>query len=489
MKIAFIASEGVPYVKSGGLADVVGALPKALAYLGHEVIVILPRYAAIDGSQHKLAPYLGPLGVWMGDGMEWCAVQRLENDGVTTYFIESDKYFNRWGLYHDADFNDYQDNPRRFGFFTRAALQLCRDSGFSPDVVHAHDWQTALAPAYLKIWHWDDPVLGSSASLLTIHNIAYQGVYSFDHYAYLGLQAGNFTPDKFEDHGRVNFLKGGIAYADLVNTVSPTYALQTRTPEYAHGLAPYLNNKGERYLGILNGADDRQWNPGTDPFIPANFSQDDLAGKAVCKRELQRRFLLEVDASIPLVGVISRLVPQKGLDLLASAIERMVNDMRVQFVVLGAGEKALEAVFGSLPARYPGRIGSFIGYHEQNSHWIEAGADFFLMPSRFEPCGLNQMYSLRYGTLPIVRATGGLDDTVEQYDETSGSGTGFKFWESSAHAIYYATGWAVSTYYDRPGHMRQMILAAMGQDFSWGSSARQYEDAYRRAMEYKRRLR
>jgi starch synthase len=486
LKIAFIASEGVPYIKSGGLADVLGALPKALTALGHEVIVILPGYASIDARRHRLAPFLSPLGVWMGDGMEWCAVQRAQNGGVTTYFIESDKYFNRWGLYHDADFNDYQDNPRRYGFFTRAALQLCRDSGFSPDVVHAHDWQTALAPAYLKIWHWNDPVLGGSASLLTIHNIAYQGVYSFDNYAYLGLQEGNFTSDKFEDHGRVNFLKGGIAYADLVNTVSPTYARETRTPEYAHGLAPYLNNKGERYLGILNGADDRQWNPASDPFIPAHFSRDDLAGKAICKRELQRRFLLEVDANIPLVGVVSRFVPQKGLDLLANAIQRMVDDMRVQFVLLGAGEKELEAIFGSLPARYPGRIGSFIGYHEENSHWIEAGADFFLMPSRFEPCGLNQIYSLRYGTLPIVRATGGLDDTVEQYDEASGSGTGFKFWEPSAHAIYYATGWAVSTYYDRPDHMRKMIQAAMQQDFSWGASARQYEDAYRRAITYKR---
>lgn len=488
MKIAFIASEGVPYIKSGGLADVVGALPNALAALGHQVITILPRYAAIDGNRHNLAQSVSPLGVWMGDALEWCAVQQARNGAVATYFIESDKHFSRWGLYHDADFNDYQDNARRYSFFTRAALQLCRDIGFAPDVVHAHDWQTALAPAYLKIWHWNDPVLGGSASLLTIHNIAYQGVYSFDSYNYLGLQDGNFTTDKFEDHGRVNFLKGGIVHADLVNTVSPTYALQTRTPEFAHGLAPYLNDKGERYLGILNGADYQNWDPATDPLLSANFTNADLSGKAVCKRELQKRFLLEVDASIPLVGVVSRFVPQKGLDLLAATIERMVIEMRVQFVVLGSGEKSLEAIFGSLPARYPGRIGSFIGYHEENSHWIEAGSDFFLMPSRFEPCGLNQMYSLRYGTLPIVRATGGLDDTVEQYDEASGSGTGFKFWEPSANAIYYTTGWAVSTYYDRPEHMQKMIQAAMQQDFTWEKSARHYEAAYRTAIEYKRRL-
>ena len=224
LRIAMIASEAVPYAKTGGLADVVGSLPQALYRLGHDVRVILPKYALIDYARHGLQPFLSPLGVWMGDGQEWAAVHQTRNAGVPVYFIESNKYFDRWGIYHDADFNDYRDNARRFGFFPQAALQLCQDIGFSPDVIHIHDWQTALGAAYLKIWHWNDPVLGGAASLLTIHNIAYQGVYSAGDYGYLGLQWGNFTSDRFEDHGKVNILKGGIIYADMVNTVSPRYA-------------------------------------------------------------------------------------------------------------------------------------------------------------------------------------------------------------------------------------------------------------------------
>jgi starch synthase len=445
-------------------------------------MVVMPKYSFIDGERFNLRPFLSPLGVWMGDTLEWCAVHVTDHHGLPVYFIEFDQYFNRWGLYHDADFNDYLDNPRRFGFLTRAGLQLCRDIHFAPDIVHVHDWHTALAAAYLKIWHWNDPVLGKAASVLTIHNIAYQGVYDARHYPYLGLQWINFTPDKLEDHGRINFLKGGIVYADMVNTVSPTYARETRTPEGGYGLAPYLNDKGENYIGILNGVDYNRWNPETDPLIPTRYSAKDLSGKAVCKRELQRRFSLNVDANIPIIGVVSRLVTQKGLHLLAQAIEDILNNMRVQFVILGAGEKELENFYSSLPARYPGRVGSYIGYNEELSHWIEAGADFFIMPSLSEPCGLNQMYSLKYGTLPIVRAVGGLDDTVQQYDEASAAGTGFKFWEASPRAIYYTVGWAVSTFFDRREHIQQMIQTAMAQDFSWKRSAGEYVRLYERAI-------
>jgi len=239
-------------------------------------------------------------------------------------------------------------------------------------------------------------------------------------------------------------------------------------------------------VGILNGADYSHWNPGTDELIPAHYSAQDLAGKQQCKHELQRRFLLDVDPHIPVIGIVSRLVGQKGLGLLAQVIERIVSNMLVQFVILGAGDKGLEYYFGQLPGRYPGKIGSYIGYNEQLSHWIEAGSDFFLMPSLYEPCGLNQIYSLKYGTLPIVRATGGLDDTVQQYDEKNGTGTGFKFWEPSAQALYFTVGWAVSTYFDRQEHIQQMIRVAMAQDFSWEHSARQYEALYERAMANKR---
>ncbi len=485
LKIAMLTSECVPYAKTGGLADVVGALPQALRALGHEVIVVMPKHASIDTRKHNLRPALSPLGVWMGNTEEWCAVHVADNGGVPVYFIESDQYFDRSGLYHDAEFNDYGDNPRRFAFFTRAALQLCHDLGFAPDIVHAHDWQAALAPAYLKVWHWNDPVLGGAASVLTIHNIGYQGKYGKEHYDYIGLQWGNFTADKLEDHGSVNFLKGGIHYADLVNTVSPTYANETRTPEYAYGMAPYLNDKGADYIGILNGVDYNEWNPAVDRLLPARYTPEDLAGKAICKRELQRRFNLAEDPHTPIVGIVSRLVEQKGLDVLVGAIESAVRDMRVQFAILGSGDKALEWYYGGLPRQYPGRIGSFIGYNNEVAHWVEAGSDFFIMPSVYEPCGLNQIYSLKYGTLPIVRATGGLEDTVQQYDEATGAGNGFKFYELSPRAIYYAIGWAVSTYFDRPRHIQQMRQTAMAQDYSWESSAKAYEAAYRRALHNK----
>jgi len=488
LKILMITSECVPYAKTGGLADVVGALPQVLQRMGHEVIVVMPRYGSIDGARYGLRRFWDSMGVWMGDQLEWCTVDSADNDGVPTYFIEFNQYFERTGLYHDAEFNDYWDNPRRFAFLTRAGLQLSHDLGFAPDIVHVHDWQSALASAYLKIWHWNDPILGGAASVLTIHNIAYQGKYSASNFEYIGLQWGNFTPDKFEDYGAVNFLKGGIVYADVVNTVSPTYAAETRTPALGYGLAPYLNDKGPDYVGILNGVDYTQWNPAVDRLIPAQYSPDHMAGKAVCKAALQHRFGLDADPDVPIVGVVSRLAAQKGLDLLASAVEQILHDMAVQFVILGSGDKGLERYYGGLPGRYPGRVGVYIGYSNEIAHWIEAGADFFIMPSIYEPCGLNQIYSLKYGTLPIVRATGGLDDTVIQYDEATGNGTGFKFWEPSASAIYYTTGWAVSTYFDRRAHIDKMVQTAMHIDYSWERSADQYLALYARAIEKKARL-
>lgn len=485
LKILLIASECVPFVKTGGLADVTGALPRALKRMGHDVRVVIPRYSQIDGSHFSLKLALPSMGVWMGTNQEWCSVYSTELDGVTFYFIESEKYFKRWGLYHDAACNDYLDNPRRFGFLTRAGLQICRELDYNPDVLHVHDWHTALGAAYLKIWHWNDPHLASTASLLTIHNLAYQGVYPADSYDYLGLQWGNFTADKFEDHGKINFLKGGIVYADMVNTVSPGYARETCSPEGGFGLTPFLNAKGNRYTGILNGVDYAVWNPAVDRLIPANYTPVDLAGKAACKRALQERFGLDVAPGVPLIGAISRFAPQKGLDILAQAIDPVLGNMQVQFAVLGAGESGLEHFYGELPSRRPGRVGSYIGYNEELAHLIEAGSDFFIMPSQYEPCGLNQIYSLKYGTLPIVRATGGLDDTVAQYSEANGSGTGFKFWSNDVNAIYYTVGWAVSTYYDRPYHIQQMIQEAMRQDFSWEKSARAYVDAYLRAIKVK----
>lgn len=487
MNVLFIASECAPFCKTGGLADVVGALPKALKKLNLNPIVVIPKYSANNYHGQTPERVLYSMGVWMGNCIEWCAVDRVYLNGdIPVYLIEFEKYFNREGLYHDNDFKDYGDNARRFAFLTRAGLQLCKDIGFKPDIVHAHDWQTSLAGAYLKIWHWNDPILGGAASVLTIHNAAYQGIYPREDYLYAGLQEINFTSEKFESYGAFNMLKGGIYFSDIVNTVSPTYAREISAPFGGFGMAPYLANKGDRFFGILNGVDYEEWNPEIDKFIPANYSMNNLKGKIDCKLALQKEMLLEQRYDIPIIGVVSRFVHQKGLDLLAEAIEGIVNNMIVQFAILGAGEKYLEDFYYNLPARYPGKIGSFIGYNNRLAHLIEAGSDFFIMPSLYEPCGLNQIYSLKYGTLPIVRATGGLDDTVEQYDERTGEGTGFKFYEPSARAIYYTVGWAVSTFYDRKDHMKKMIKSAMAKDFSWEKSAKEYIKAYNRAIEIKK---
>ena len=487
MKIVMIASECVPYAKTGGLADVVGALPKALKAMGHEVRIIIPKYGSIDAEKYELQPFHQPMGVWMGGAEEWCSVDEAATpEGVPVYFIENFRFFGREGIYNNAAHEDYIDNPRRFAFFTRAALQLCIDQAFDPDIIHVHDWPTAPAAAYLNTWFWNNRALGRTASVLTIHNIGHQGKYGRDQYGYTGLGWEHFTADKFEDLGHANFLKGGIYFADMITTVSPTYAEETRNTDMGAGLNANLRAKGDAYVGILNGVDYGEWNPEDDPFIPANFSAADLSGKAACKAALQQHFGLEVNPDIPIIGLVSRFASQKGLDLLYPAIHSALRDMLVQFVILGSGDKGLEYKYMQLPAQYPGKVGSFIGYSNELSHWIEAGADFFIMPSRYEPCGLNQMYSLRYGTLPIVRATGGLADSVKQYDEIKGEGNGFLFWDASPKAIHNSIGWAVSTYFDRKGHLAKMIQNAMQQRFSWERSAEAYVGVYEAALRRKR---
>jgi starch synthase len=487
LKILMVAPEMVPFIKAGGLSDIVGSLSAELKRMGHDVRVVIPKYSSLNFRGLRVSPVLPSMGVWMGGVCEWCSVLSMTTEaGVPVYLIDHNLFFNRPGIYHDQSMHDYLDNPRRFAFLSRAALQLCRDTGFAPDIVHANDWQAALAPAYLKIWHWDDAVLGRTASVLTVHNMAYQGVYARDNWAYMGLGDQNFTEKKFESFGWVNMLKGGIHYADAVNTVSPSYARETRTPDGGFGLAPYLNDKGSNYEGILNGVDYDFWSPENDRYVAAHYSKDDMAGKAECKRLLQKEFHLREDPGIAIIGAIGRFVHQKGFELIARSIENVLGNMHVQFVVLGSGEGGLEHYFGELPKRFPGRAGSFIGFNNRLAHIIEAGCDFLLMPSLNEPCGLNQLYSLRYGTLPIVRATGGLDDTVVNYNEAEGSGTGFKFWEPSASALYYTVGWAVSTFYDRPRHMAKLIATAMSQDFSWTRSTQEYVRLYGKAMENKK---
>ena len=482
-----IASECVPFIKTGGLADVVGALPKALKALGHEVRIILPKYGIIDTMKFGLERYHENMIVWMGGNVqEWCSVDRAYlDDGIEVFFIESWKFFGRDGLYNDKSNVAFRDNGIRFAFFSRAALQLCIDQNFAPDVIHAHDWQAAPTMAYLKTWHWNTPSLSNAVGVLTIHNIQYQGIFGKEDYEYTGLGWDNFTFDKFEYFGNLNFLKGGIHFANLVNTVSPTYSYETRVSDLGHGLQSSLNQKGNAYLGILNGVDYDQWNPETDKLIPANFSTEDMGGKAECKAALQELFNLEISPETPIVGVVSRLADQKGLDLLYEAMHLLLTQLKYgfQFVLLGSGDKNLEAKYRVMPAQYPGRVGTFIGYDNTKAHWIEAGCDFFAMPSNFEPCGLNQMYSLRYGTLPIVRNTGGLADTVEQYNEWSTDvGTGFKYWDNTPLAIANTIAWAISTFWDRPDHIQLMINRAMEQRFDWENSAERYLEAYQQAI-------
>ncbi|OQA57289.1 MAG: Glycogen synthase [Candidatus Omnitrophica bacterium ADurb.Bin277] len=480
LKILFTASEAVPFVKTGGLGDVCGALPKVLKKLGHDVRLVIPRYWAVDRYAYNLKTVLAPMGVEMGGKTLWCEVLQGKADGFTVYFVEHEHYFGRAGLYDDGNW-EHPDNIERFGFFSKASVQLCRDLKFQPDIIHAHDWQTALVPAYLKTWYRNDPFFKNTASVFSIHNIAYQGTFKADSYGFLGLGAENFRDAVFENFGGINLMKGGIFFADIVSTVSPTYAQEILSEPGGNGLSVFLERRREDLFGVLNGADYDHWDPEKDPLIPAKFSQKDLSGKKVCKQVLQKEFLLDERPDVPVIGIVSRFAEQKGFQYVADCIHRILRDMKVQFVILGAGEKTQEDFFGGLPAQYPGRVGAWIGYSNKKAHLIEAGSDFFLMPSLYEPCGLNQIYSLKYGTLPIVRATGGLRDTVMQYDENTGSGTGYLFYDLTPEAVYGTVGWAVSTYYDRKHHIKMMQTRAMQQHFSWMDAAKQYELLYRKA--------
>ena len=486
MKVLIAASEVTPFIKTGGLADVAGALPKYLRDNGIDARVVIPKYRDIDFFDCYLECVLPTMCVWMGDIEEWCSVWKTVRDGTEFYFIEHHIYFDRESLYHDHSFNDYRDNAHRYGFFCRAVLQMCIDLNFIPDVIHINDWQTSLIAAYIKTWFWDNKV-GQCASLLTIHNIAYQGIYpSFGTYNYLGLGWNNYSSDTFEDNGNINLLKGGVFFSDVVTTVSHTYAREINSPYGGFGMAPYLTRKMTSFFGILNGIDSQEWDPKTDYHIAKNYSIDDMSGKKACKLDLQKKFLLKEDKDILVIGTIGRFVDQKGFHILADIISSVLDTMQVQFVILGTGDKALEDFFGNLPKRYPSKVGSYIGFSNETAHIIEAGIDIFIMPSIFEPCGLNQMYSKRYGTLPLVHATGGLEDTVDNYDESTGHGTGFKFYEFNSVSLFYTIGWAVSTYYDRRAHFEMMMKNAMTSDHAWETSAKEYIKAYKMAIKNKK---
>ncbi|MDR0669235.1 MAG: glycogen synthase [Treponema sp.] len=488
MKILMASSEVHPYAKTGGLADMVSSLSPALAKLGHEVRIVLPRYYNIDRS--GLDRLEGAMGVPVGGGEEWCAVYTAvlpsspPNNPIPVYFIDHEGFFGREGIYGNPWEPDFLDNPRRFSFFCRAVFQLCRKIGWFPDILHSHDWPAALVSVYLKFW--ERPLGGefsAASSVLTIHNLGYQGIYDKDNYSCMGLGWDVFYNAGFEDWNMMNILKAGLYSADKLNTVSPHYAGETKTQAHGFRLDGVLRYRSADYLGILNGIDTAVWNPAADPYIPQPYTVSTIAaGKARAKEALQREFGLSVDADVPLIGMVTRLTGQKGVDELFGpgygSAWSICRDMNVQLVLLGSGETWCEDEIQSLAGRLP-NFKCSIGYREDLSHLIEAGSDFFLMPSRYEPCGLNQMYSLAYGTLPIVRNTGGLVDTVENFNQETGEGTGFMFDDLTPQAIYNTVGWAVWAWYNRRPQIEAMRIAGMNKDFSWEKSAGKYIELYK----------
>ncbi len=476
LDILMVTPEARPFAKTGGLADVAGALPPALARLGHRVTLVLPRYRGIDTAD------LRPFAADVPFGANHYPVRFFERpmgERVTAVFVDAPDLFDRDGLYGSAA-GDYADNGFRFAVLSRGALEYARLRKFRPSVVHAHDWQAALVPVYLRTVLNADPVLGGVPSVLTIHNLAFQGLFGPDILPWIGLGPELFRVDALEFWGRVSYLKGGIVFSQKITTVSQAYAREILTPEYGFGFEGILASRAADLVGILNGIDVDTWNPATDPYLPAHFTADTLDGKADVKRALLETAGLPTDPAAlarPAIGLVSRLTDQKGFDLIAAAAAGLIA-LDAAWVMLGSGEPHYERFWQDLHRRFPERVAVSIGFNERLAHLIEGGSDLFLMPSRFEPCGLNQMYSLRYGTIPVVRATGGLEDTVKDEAQAGRAATGFTFREYTPTALLQAVARALEAY-RKPKRWRALQLTAMAQDHSWDVSGREYVKVYR----------
>jgi len=472
MRILFATSEARPLIKTGGLADVSGALPAALREIGLDCRLLLPGYPAVLAGVKKPKPVCGLSGL-PGDSVATLLEATMPDNGVPLYILDAPELFRReGGPYQDVAGHDHPDNALRFAVFSKAAALLASNNSplaWRPQLLHCNDWQTGLAPAYLRLAGQTTP------SVMTVHNLAYQGIFPPSDLATVELPLESFSLNGVEYYGNLSFLKAGLYYADRLTTVSPTYAEEIRQPALGMGMQGLLTTRGDDLLGILNGIDAGEWNPASDIHLPCKFSSRALAGKKQCKLKLQQDLNLEPGKDTPLFGIIARLAHQKGLDLIHTVAEGILH-RGGQIALLGTGEKTLEAAFRELGAKHPGRVAAVIGYDEGLSHRIEAGSDVFLMPSRFEPCGLNQLYSLRYGTIPIVHATGGLKDTVED------GVTGFVFHEPTAHALWVAIERALHAYADAKIWQR-MLRAGMNRDFSWEKSAREYAALYRGLLE------
>lgn len=475
MKILFVAPEGLPYSKTGGLADVIEGLPRALREMGHQVAVLLPRYRGNKPS----STLISSITVSLGDELRFPALTEAPAyHGTRYYFVDDAEFFDRPNLYGNKN-EDYPDNSARFTEFSRAAIEFAKRV-WLPDVIHCHDWQTALVPVLLRTQYAKDPVTRSLPVVLTVHNLGYQGIFPAAALRASGLPDSLFTMDALEFFGKVNFLKGGLIYADYLTTVSRRYAKEIQTAEYGFGLEGILTSRAERLVGILNGVDYAIWSPEVDTFIAQNYSVHNLDGKKLCKKDLLAAFHLpEENMDRPLLGIVSRFVDQKGFDLIADIASELANE-NLALAVLGSGESKYENLFKRLADKYPARIGVKIGYDNPLAHKIEAGADMFLMPSRYEPCGLNQIYSLRYGTAPIVRATGGLDDTIQPVDAQTQQGTGFKFETYAGPDLLDCIRKALKIFRDE-SDWRVLQANGMAKDFSWRASAGAYVTVYEAA--------
>ena len=480
MKILYVSPEIAPFAKTGGLADVAQALPIAVKELGHDIRAVMPKYRSVADQGHTMER-AAPFSVQMHKGLQGAVLWQAENGSVPTYFIENDAYFYREEFYGIGDWN-YPDNLERFVFFCKAALECCKAVDFAPDVIHCNDWQTAALPAMLKATYAAyrrDPFFSPVPKVVyAIHNISYQGRFPEDHWPILSLPRSYYTYD-FEFYGQINLTKSAIHLADAITTVSETYAREIQTTDFGFGLQDVLQRRKENLYGILNGVDYHQWCPESDPYTYGiHFTADDVSGKRRIKSKLRKEYGLPDTDDVPLIGMTTRFVEQKGIDLVTECAERILQ-LDTQMIVLGSGEQRYHDFFEWLRRSYPDRVGIYIGFNNGLAHRIEAGADIFLMPSLFEPCGLNQIYSLRYGTLPLVRLTGGLADTIVD------GVNGFTFFDFTAHFFFDAVQRAIDVYRKHPDRWKQMMTTAMGQDFSWEKSAEKYLSVYAKTLNIK----
>ncbi|MGN8800022.1 glycogen synthase GlgA [Candidatus Merdisoma sp. HCP28S3_D10] len=473
-KILFVASEAVPFIKTGGLADVVGSLPKYFDKEQYDIRVMIPKYMCIRQEWKDQMKYVTHFYMNLAWRSQYVGILELEYEGVKFYFIDNEYYFAGPKPYG----NIYED-IEKFAFFSKAAISALPSLDFRPDIIHCHDWQTGLLPVFLNDSFQDNPFFQGIKTVMTIHNLKFQGIWNMKTVKDItGLNASYFTPDKLEAYGDANYLKGGIVYADAVTTVSDTYAEEIKMPYYGEHLDGLMRARANSLRGIVNGIDYNEYNPETDKYLPHNYNAVNFRKEKVKnKTALQQELGLEVDPKKMMIGIVSRLTDQKGFDLIAYVMDELCQD-EVQFVVLGTGEERYENMFRHFAWKYQGKVSANIFYSEAMSHKVYGSCDAFLMPSQFEPCGLSQLMSLRYGTVPIVRETGGLKDTVEPYNEYESRGTGFSFTNYNAHEMMSTVRYAEHIYYDKKREWNKIIDRAMAVDFSWNNSAKKYEELY-----------